>query len=439
MVVKLRASRALVLVLGAALTLSGCGWFDDEEIMEGERIKLRTNDTRDSTVNVIPRPIAAASTNSQWTQTNGRSTHNSGNLQGPIAPNIAWRADAGQGNSDESWITSPPIAVNGKVITLDADASVRAFDGQSGSVIWEADVALEGEDGDEGFGGGMAADGPTIFVTTGFGEVLALSESSGEILWRVRFDAPFRSAPSTANGIVIVVGRDNQAYALRGSSGELVWRNQGVAAEASFLGGATAAISGGLVILPYSSGELVALDIGTGRPIWSAIVTGGRRGLARSSITDITGDPVVAGPFVLGANQSGRLIAIDGRSGSRVWTRGIGSTKPLWPVEDTMFLMSDLAELTRIDLRDGSTLWQTPLPAFEDAEDREDQINYSGPVVVSGKVIVTDSLGNLWSFDAVTGEGDVILELPEGSRTGPIVANGTVYVLTDDADLLALR
>ncbi|MEL6477262.1 MAG: PQQ-binding-like beta-propeller repeat protein, partial [Pseudomonadota bacterium] len=163
------------------------------------------------------------------------------------------------------------------------------------------------------------------------------------------------------------------------------------------------------------------------------------RGLARASITDLSGDPVVAGPLVVAANQSGRLVAIDGRSGVRAWTRGIGATRPPWPVGETLFLMSDLAELIRIDLRSGSTLWKTDLPAWEDEEDEEDPITYSGPIVVSGKVLVSDSLGNLWSFDGETGEGAVIEDIPGGSRTGPISAGGTVFVLSDDADLVALR
>ncbi|MEM7236585.1 MAG: PQQ-binding-like beta-propeller repeat protein [Pseudomonadota bacterium] len=439
MSVIVRGARVVTLLLTAGSLLAACGYFDDEEKLPGERIRLRANDTQAEPDVATRRSLAPAQTLANWTQTNGQATHNSGNLNGPTSPSIAWRADAGQGNSDDSWITSPPIAVDGRVFTLDAASTVTAFDSGSGSVSWETDVSLEDEDGEEGFGGGLAAEGQTIFVTTGFGEVLALSAASGEILWRQRFDAPFRAAPSAANGIVVAVARDNQAYALRGATGDLLWRDQGVAAEAAFLGGSTAAIAGGLVILPYSSGEMVALDIGTGRAIWSAVVTGGRRGLARASITDLTGDPVVAGPFVLGANQSGRLIAINGRNGNRVWTRAIGATKPLWPVEDTMFLISDLEELTRVNLRDGSTLWKTPLPAFEDEEDAEDPITYSGPIVVSGKVLLTDSLENLWSFDAQSGEGGVILEMPDGSRTGPIVAGGTIFILTDEADLLALR
>ncbi|MEM8793652.1 MAG: PQQ-binding-like beta-propeller repeat protein [Pseudomonadota bacterium] len=427
----------LTLLLCAGALATGCGLFDDEEILEGERIKIRQSE-RDIATG-IAQPLSAPTQLAEWTQTSGRPSHNSGHIAGPSSLSIAWRADAGRGNSDESWITSPPIVAGGAVITLDAAAEVRAFDADTGSLRWSLDLSPEAEDGEEGFGGGLAAAGGSVFATTGFGEVIAISLDSGEVEWRQKFSAPFRAGPSVANGIVVAVARDDQAYAMRGSTGELLWRDQGVSADAAFLGGSTAAIAGGLVILPYSSGEMVALDIGTGRTIWTAILSGGRRGLARSSITDITGDPAVAGPFVLGANQSGRLVAIEGRSGTRVWTRSLGATKPLWPVEDTMFMMSDLAELHRINLRDGSTIWATPLPAFEDEEDQEDPINYSGPVVVGGNILVTDNLSNLWSFDPVTGEGGVVLDLPDGSRTGPVSAGGSVFILTDDADLVALR
>jgi outer membrane protein assembly factor BamB len=93
----------------------------------------------------------------------------------------------------------------------------------------------------------------------------------------------------------------------------------------------------------------------------------------------------------------------------------------------------------RLDARTGQTLWERKLPSFEDEEDREDPITYSGPVVVSGRVLLTDSLGNIWSWDAVTADGGVAGEIPGGSVTGPVVAGGTLYILSDDAVLHAYR
>ena len=426
-------------VLAAAAAVSACGIFgEDEEILQGERIKLRLEDTANAP-QVIELPVAAPVALAEWTQTNGRAAHNSGNIEGPVNLSQVWRADAGQGNSSESWITATPVVAGGLVFTLDAASQVSAFDAANGDLRWRSEIAPEGEDGEEGFGGGLAIEGGVVFATTGFGEVLALSASAGEILWRQKFDAPFRAPPSVANGIVVAVTRDNQGFALGAQEGRILWRHQGISSDAGLLGGSSPAIAGGLAVLPYSSGELLGIDVGSGRPIWSAVMSGGRRGLARSSISDLSGDPVIAGPFVIVANQSGRLVALDGRNGSRAWTRGIGATRPLWPVADTVFLVSDLAQLIRLSLRGGETLWQTQLPQWEDPEDKEDPITYSGPILVSGKALITDNLGNLWSFDGQTGEGQVIGEVPGGSGTGPVTANGTIYILGDDADLVAFR
>jgi outer membrane protein assembly factor BamB len=79
------------------------------------------------------------------------------------------------------------------------------------------------------------------------------------------------------------------------------------------------------------------------------------------------------------------------------------------------------------------------MPAYGDPEDREDPISYSGPVLVNGRLLLTDSEGNLLSFDAQTGAEQPGEDVGSGSLTGPVVANGTVYVLSDNGTLYAFR
>jgi outer membrane protein assembly factor BamB len=237
----------------------------------------------------------------------------------------------------------------------------------------------------------------------------------------------------------VAVTRDNRAVGLDGATGKVRWRVAAASSDAGLLGGASPAIAGRLVALPYASGELVGVDGGAGRRLWSAVLSGGRKGLARSAITDISGDPVVVGPYVIAANQSGRMIAIDGRGGQRVWTRNIGSASPIWAAGDTIFLVSDDTKLMRVSARDGRTLWFSQMPSYEDPEDFEDPISYSGPVLVGGRLLLTDSLGNLLSFDAASGAAQAGARVEGGSLTGPVVADGTVYVLSDNGTLYAFR
>jgi outer membrane protein assembly factor BamB len=435
-VISLRWIRFLALGLVMLSVLAACS---DEKTLKGERIRLRQPDAPAAVAAAVEVPLPPARTNADWTQTNGAPDHNLGHVAGPAGLSQVWHVDAGQGDDGESVITSAPIVVGGTIYTLDAASTLSAVSASSGARSWQVSLVPEGEKGREGFGGGLAADGGTIYAATGFGEVLAINAASGEILWRESFGAPFRAAPAAAQGLVVAVTRDNLAVAVNGATGKLRWRVQGASSETGFLGGASPAIAGRLVVLPFASGELVAVDGGSGRRLWGAVLSGGRKGLARSAITDVSGDPVVVGPFVVAANQSGRMIAIDGRNGQRVWTRTIGSDAPLWAAGESIFVISDEAQLMRIATRDGRTLWSSQLRAYRDPKDRKHVIAYSGPVLVNGRLLLTDSRGNLLSFDAQSGGklgGD---KIDGGSETGPVVANGTVYVLSDRGTLYAFR
>ncbi|HUS54298.1 MAG TPA: PQQ-binding-like beta-propeller repeat protein [Thermohalobaculum sp.] len=434
-----RKSCSLALGVIGLLAVTGCGWFSDDEILEGERIHLRAEPAAVASGEAAAVPLPPAQANSEWSQTNGTASHNLGNLSGPSSLSIVWTADAGAGDSSDGAITSSPIVIGGKIYTLDAGAGLTSFSASSGSKNWRVSLAHAAEAGKEGFGGGLAADGGTIYAATGFGEVMAVSAATGEILWRKGFGAPFRAAPAAAGGLVVAVTRDNRAVGLDGSTGNVRWRMQVASSEAGLLGGASPAIAGRLVALPFTSGELVGIEGGAGRRLWSAVLSGGRKGLARSAITDISGDPVVVGPYVVAANQSGRMIAIDGRSGQRVWTRNLGSASPIWAAGETIFMVSDAAQIMRISVRDGRTLWSTQMPAYRDQKDLENPISYSGPVLVDGRLLLTDSLGNLQSFDAMTGAAGPGVKIGGGSVTGPVVANGTVYVLSDNGTLYAFR
>ena len=433
--------RSVGTALALLAMLTGCSLFEDEERLSGERINIRNAqiDSGQGAVQGGGAPIPAPTANPNWSQTNAQASHASGHLAGPSSLNRIWTADAGSGGSSDAAITSAPIVINGRVYALDAAAQVTAMDASSGSVAWRTDLAPEGESGDDGFGGGLASNGNQIFATTGFGEVVALDAASGEIKWRYKASSPFRAAPAVANGLVIAVTRSNRGIALTTGGGQLAWRLDGISASAGLLGGASPAISGGLAVLPFASGEVIGVEMSSGRRIWSAVLGGARRGLARSSISDVTGDPVIAGRAVVTANQSGRMVAIDGQSGRRGWTRSIGSVGPIWAAGDSIYVVSDDSTLQRLSLGNGGTIWRTELPAYEDPEDREDPIAYSGAVLAGGNLLVTDSLGTLHSFDPETGAPKETADLTAGTTTGAVVAGGTIYVLAGDGTLQAFR
>ncbi|MGB0507075.1 MAG: PQQ-binding-like beta-propeller repeat protein [Pikeienuella sp.] len=427
----------------AALTLGGCGIFGDDEVkLPGERIAVRatfddllTSPSAKAQVEALSAPVS----NSGWSQTNGSPEHTFGHLALGESLSVAWTSSLGDGGG--GILTSSPVVAGDAVYGIDAAATVSSFQVSNGAVNWRADLSPESEDGADGFGGGVAIAGSRLFATTGFGDVIALDAATGDELWRVRMSAPSRAAPAATENIVIAIARDNTAYGLAPDTGEIVWRLPGAAAGAGILGGASAAISraGGFAVVPFGSGEVVAVAAVNGRRAWSDVLSGGRRGFASSTISDISSDPVIVGFAVVVGNHSGRMAAFDARSGRRVWSREFGAMSPVWADGQTLFLVTDDAQLVRLHLLDGTTMWAQPLKSYKYPEEREGAIAYGGPVLAGGRLLATSSDEKLLSFDPLTGEALGEISISGLRPVTPVVSGGMVFVVTENGSLVALR
>jgi len=64
---------------------------------------------------------------------------------------------------------------------------------------------------------------------------------------------------------------------------------------------------------------------------------------------------------------------------------------------------------------------------------------WSSPLLASNRVIVAGQTGELVALNARTGEVEKTVDLGSPTLLGPIAANGTIYVVTDEAQLIALR
>src|SRR5690606_1454842 len=199
------------------------------------------------------------------------------------------------------------------------------------------------------------------------------------------------------------------------------------------------AVLGSVAIAPYSSGELVALRVENGTPVWtdSLTRTGGVTSL--SALNDIAGRPVIDRGRVFAISHSGRMVSIDLRTGERVWTRDIGGVQTPWVAGDYVYVVTLSQEVLAISGRDGRIRWISPLPRWKDPEDREGPIEWSGPVLISEKLVLVPSRGEGILLSPLTGEVTGNFSLPDGALIAPVVAKETLCVRTNDARLAALE
>jgi outer membrane protein assembly factor BamB len=466
-----RPVRAVAVLLAAATILSACeqldtltqGWFTPSgrlSKLRGERISVMASDESvkpdemlANTDVILPPPYR----NNDWTNPGGYASNAMYHLEASGPLHQAWSQQAGKGSDTDSRLTAPPIVAGGTVYVLDAAAHIFAFDAKSGAPQWDKNLAPQGDsnlvntltlgmvgqdtsvDPSKGAGGGMAFDDGKLFVTSGFGDVIAMSPNGRKILWKANLGVPIINAPVASGGRVFVSTEDNHFFALAQTDGRKLWDHQGITESAGILESTSAAVAGEFVLAPYTSGELFALRVQNGRPAWNDMLTSPGNTTALSELDDIAGRPVVDRDMVFAISHSGLMAAITLNTGDRAWSRDIGGIQTPWVAGDFIYVVLTDQQLLCLTRKDGRVKWMHQLPRWGDTHEKSDPIVWAGPVLVSDRLILVSSQGYAESISPYTGKLLGRMQIPSAAYIAPVVANDTLYLWTNDAQLVALR
>jgi len=373
-----------------------------------------------------------------WGQPGGTADNSPPNSTGAAVLERAFRADLGQGTTDRMQIAAPPVVAEGKLFFIDGDHRVSSFDASNGRRNWSETLRPERRER-VARPGGVAAYGGRVYVATGYGALVALDANSGEQAWTVQAGAPFQSAPTVAGGRVFAITNDSELVVVDAGTGEVVWTYQAIAEPARILSAPSVAIDGETVVAPFASGEVIALLAPNGRRLWTDSLSRTGRVTSLSAINDIAGRPVIDGGVAYASSHSGVLAAIDVRTGQRVWARAFGSTQTPWVAGNVLYAVSVDGELAAFDRETGGAYWVRQLPRYEDERDRTGRVSWTGPVMMGGRLILASSDGDVIAVSPENGQTVASEEVGQAVFIPPIVANGVIYIVTNDARLVALR
>jgi outer membrane protein assembly factor BamB len=406
--------------------------FADKQVpLPGKRVSVIQQEKVTSNLAAADRPIMLPpqQQNDSWSQPGGAANNAPGHLAFAGAGKSAWSADAGTGSSFYGRLTASPIVYDDKVYTLDAAGKVSAFGASGGEAVWRVSTTPPNEKDQEGFGGGLAADGGRIYAGTGFGTVVALDARTGNKLWEKNVESPVRTSPTAATERVFVVTKEGLVYCLSGSDGAELWVFRGMAERASLLSNASPAVAGEIVVVPYPSGDLVALRVSNGQAVWSESLSRSRTASSMAAMSD-TARPAIDGGTVFAVGHAGRMVATTQKTGERVWSLTVPSSQAPWVAGESVFVVDTTGQLMAITRRDGQIQWTVKLPGTN---------TWSGPVLAGNRLWLTSNKGTLVGVDASTGRVETTQDLGQPVYIAPVVAGGRMYVLTDKAKLIALN
>ncbi len=302
--------------------------------------------------------------------------------------------------------------------------------------------------------------------------------------------------PAIGERVAVISSVDRWIYALDTRTGEAYWRHRAPGTM-----GTGPLIAGGTVLAATqgNDGELIALDLVTGKRRWQA------------EVGDVASPLVVHEQAVYGATQSGTVFAFAIENGARLWMVGGVPTRsgpviigehlvvatlrdslvvlrpatgrlvaraalpsttiaPLALIDDsTVALASPAGEVLALEIPSGAVRWRVPAPApiFGAPVTARDTVfalsndgvllaipardpgglvstplgglSVAAPVILRHGVLVAWIDGNVMYFDRVAGRRVWMRRAGGELRHPPIVANGQIVVAPILGEVLSFR
>lgn len=427
-----------------AFLLSGCDGFlgKKEKIpLEGvrESVLLSTEKyTIDDALKDHSLKLDAPEINQAWPMAGGNARH----VMPPLLLNpdfkLAWEQNIGHGSSTEHRLLNSPIAVNDHVYTIDSIGLVSAINIQNGEKEWET-YCIPTDSSSQPFGGGLAYDQGKIYAATAHAEILSIDAETGNILWRFPTSAPVRAAPTISEGKIFVITINNQLEVFNAKDGQLLWTHTGIVESAGLLGGASPAVHAGVIVTPYSSGEVFALRIENGYPLWSETLQANKQLDSVSALSHIKARPIIDKNLVFLVSHSGRISALDMRSGQTVWSRDLGGIRTPAVTGKYLFMLTNDNHLACLMKETGQIVWSQQLEHFVDQEKQQGKILWAGPLIVNDALLIIGSNKQGLLLSTQNGQEIKKFELPHKATLSPIAINKTLLILLDNGTLIAYQ
>ena len=414
--------------------LSSCALFDDEDetILPGKRESIY-----ESEENLILKAnkkikLGEPKIISNWSQQHQNLKNHLFHFKSKATLKLKKRIRLGNINLDKIQHITPPIILDSTIFYSDNDFSVISKNLDTGKFNWKIKLELEKE---ENFPlvSGFFLDNKTLFFSTGLGNIYAIDVVKGKVKWFKKFGIQFSRPPVVNKDKIFLVSDDNQLYAINKINGDVVWSHLGNIEELSIIGGSKPALDEGIIVVSYSSGEIFALDETNGSVIWfDNISTSGF--FSKTNINDIQSPICIEEGKLFVPTFSNKLLVYDLKTGKKLWDVKLSSISPMVISGETIYVIDINSKLMSIDKVSGKLLWAVQLRSKKG----KTEINWSGPLLSSYKLLVVSSDGTILSLSPFSGKTISKIKFKESFVSGPIQVNEKIYLISKQGSLYTL-
>ena len=285
-----------------------------------------------------------------------------------------------------------------------------------------------------------------VFAVSASGEVSAIEIETGNLSWRVSIeDFEDDVIPGIAGGLAIsgsrvfVHGGGHNLAALSVEDGRVIWSQR---FQLPLRGGPTIYAKKALAVTDIDA-NLFMLRIDNGSVLWD------RAGLPSGTIVYGAPSPAIYDNQIAVAAHGGELSLLDADNGDVIWSDNLATFNPRTPLQGLgdirahpvhdgglVFAVSQSGRTAAFAVRSGLLLWELPIGGIE------------MPWVAGDSVFIVTLDGRLYAIRRNDGAIRWVAELPGAlpigavaaedipRYVGPVVAAGKVIIVAEDGNIL---
>ena len=285
-----------------------------------------------------------------------------------------------------------------------------------------------------------------VFAVSASGEVSAIEIETGNLSWRVSIeDFEDDVIPGIAGGLAIsgstvfVHGGGHNLAALSVEDGSVIWSQR---FQLPLRGGPTVYAKKALAVTDIDA-NLFMLRIDNGSVLWD------RAGLPSGTIVYGAPSPAIYDNQIAVAAHGGELSLLDADNGDVFWSDNLATFNPRTPLQGLgdirahpvhdgglVFAVSQSGRTAAFAVRSGLLLWELPIGGIE------------MPWVAGDSVFIVTLDGRLYAIRRNDGAIRWVAELPGAlpigavaaedipRYVGPVVAAGKVIIVAEDGNIL---
>lgn len=302
-------------------------------------------------------------------------------------------------------IIAKPAFAKGVIYSVDKEGFVSAFSLKEKRILWSTDIAKGALDRNFNNGGILYSDGK-LYVTNSTRYLVVLDAMSGHEIIRKEFPDIVRVKPVMATDrIMLIQTISNQLLAYDIKSSKLVWMHEGGIEIISTRNHVSPVVYNGYALVSYSSGEVLYLDVNTGKEKWRYNITdvSDNVGIPSFDPSVIVTPPIINNNYAYFATSNGKVAKIDLDNGTPAWLREADDVQSMNLIDGNIFIVNNARQVAALSSHDGKVRWVGNLISEKDRNSKKPKTAlFRAPFISKNKsgvaVNVIASNGELYQF-----------------------------------------